>query len=208
VTWIRTRASEASENPLALLRLVAGALLLVATLLALGLALAGLGWRGVELAGALWALYGLIVGGLALLDPTLEGLARALQSAGLMRGGGEYSAIESMVIQGRHEAAIEACLERARHPRDRVEATLRRAAILADGVGDPAAAVQVLLDLRDTASLPPADDVRVGLALAELHERRLGDDGAAMRELRRLIDLHPDARGRSRLAARLARLKE
>jgi hypothetical protein len=186
---MRTRAAEAAENPLAMLRLAAGGLLLGATVVALMLALAGLGWKGVQLAGALWALYGLVVGGIALVDPSLEGLARALQSAGLMRAGGGYSAIETMVIQGR-------------------TATLRRAGILAGAMGDPAAAAQALLDLRDSSPLAAADDLRVGLALADLYERQLDDAGSAMRELRRLIDLHPGARSRRRLLARLTDLKQ
>jgi hypothetical protein len=205
---MRARAADASENPLAMLRLVAGGLLLAATIAALGLALAGLGWKGVELAGALWALYGLVLGGIALLDPALDGIARALQRTGLVRGGGEFSEIEAMVGQGRHADADEACLERARDPAVRVEATLRRAEILATGLDDPRAAVRALCDLRDTAALPAADDIRVGLALADLHERRLGDAGSAMRELRRLVDLHPGARSRRRLLARLAELKQ
>ncbi len=202
------RAADASENPLAMLRLVAGGLLLAATIVALLLALAGLGWKGVELAGALWAVYGLVLGGIALLDPGLEGAARALQSVGLMRAGGGFSEIETMVVQGRHAEAIEACLERARDPRKRLEATLRRAEILAGPLADPHAAVQALLDLRTTADLRAAEDLRIGMALADLHERRLGDPGAAMRELRRLIDLYPQARSRGRLLARLAELKQ
>jgi hypothetical protein len=205
---MRTRAAEAAENPLAMLRLAAGGLLLGATVVALMLALAGLGWKGVQLAGALWALYGLVVGGIALVDPSLEGLARAQQSAGLMRAGGGYSAIETMVIQGRTAEAVEACLERGRDPRERVEATLRRAGILAGAMGDPAAAAQALLDLRDSSPLAAADDLRVGLALADLYERQLDDAGSAMRELRRLIDLHPGARSRRRLLARLTDLKQ
>ena len=204
---MRSRAADAAENPLAMLRLAAGGLLLGATVVALVLALAGLGWKGVELAGVLWALYGLVVGGIALADPALDGLARALQSAGLRRAGGGYSAIETMVIQGRTADALDACMERARDPRERVEATIRRAGILAGPMGDAAAAAQALLDLRETSPLTAADDIRVGLALADLHERKLDDAGGALRELRRLLDLHPGVRGRRRLLARLAELK-
>ena len=182
-----------------MLRLMAGGLLLAATAVALLLALAGLGWKGVELAGALWAVYGLVVGGIALLDPGLEAAARALQSAGLMRAGGGYSGIETMVVQGRHAEAIDACLERARDPRERVRATLKRAEILAGPLADPHAAVGALLDLRTAADLRAADDVRIGVALADLYERRLGDAGGAMRELRRLIDLYPGTPRRRRL---------
>jgi hypothetical protein len=203
---MRARAATASENPLAMLALVAGGLLLAATVLALGLALAGLGWRGVELAGACWTLYGLLVGGIAVLDPAIDGLAHALQSAGLMRAGGGYSAIEAMVIRGRAAEAADALLDRARDPRDRVEATLRRAAILAAPLSDPEAAMYALLDLRDTGILRPSDDIRVGLALVEIYEQR-GDPGSAMRELRRLIDSHPGSRSGRRLRAMLAERK-
>ena len=207
MTWIRAHAAEASANPLALLRVVAGALLLAATVVALGLALAGLGWRGVELAAICWALYGLVLGTLAILDEGVDGIAAALQSAGLMRAGGGFSEIETLEAQGHIAEAADAYLARARSPRDRVGATLRRAALLGGPLGDPHAAVQSLLDLR-TAALTPADDIRTGLALVDLYDYRLNDPGRAMTELRRLIDAYPDARHQRRLRRLLADLKE
>lgn len=207
MTWIRAHAAEASANPLALLRVVAGALLLAATVVALGLALAGLGWRGVELAAICWALYGLVLGTLAIVDEGVDGIAAALQSVGLMRAGGGFSEIETLEAQGRITEAADAYLARARSPRDRVGATLRRAALLGGPLGDPHAAVQSLLDLR-TAALTPADDIRTGLALVDLYDYRLNDSGRAMTELRRLIDAYPDTRHQRRLRRLLADLKE
>jgi hypothetical protein len=207
VTWIRAHAAEASANPLALLRIVVGVLLLAATVVSLLLALAGLGWRGVELAGFCWALYGLAVGIVAVLDTGVDGIAAVLQSVGLMRAGGGFSEIETLEAQGRFAEASDAYLERARAPRDRVRATLRRAALLGGPLDDPQAAVQSLLDLR-TAALAPADDISTGLALVDLYDYRLGDPGRAMVELRRLIDEHPDARHQRRLRRLLADLKE
>ena len=207
MTWIRAHAAEASANPLTLLRVVVGALLLVATLVALGLAAAGLGWRGVELAGICWALYGLALGVLALVDEGVDGIAAMLQSVGLMRAGGGFSEIEALEARGRFSEAADACLERARQPRDRAGATLRRAALLGGPLGDPHAAVQSLLDLR-TGTLSPAEDISTGLALVDLYDYRLNDSGRAMAELRRLIDAYPDARHQRRLRRLLADLKE
>ena len=63
-------------------------------------------------------------------------------------------------------------------------------------------------DAMNPALLPPpnffgghdlctarSDDIKIGLALVELYDRRLAAPGRAMTELRRLIDLHP---GRAR----------
>lgn len=207
MTWIRAHAAEASANPLALLRVVVGVLLLAATFVSLILALDGLGWRGVELAGICWALYGLALGLVAMLDTGVDGIAAVLQSVGLMRAGGGFSEIETLEAQGRFAEASDAYLERARAPRDRVRATIRRAALLGGPLADPQAAVQSLLDLR-TAALAPADDIDAGLALVDLYDYRLGDPGRAMVELRRLIDQYPDARHQRRLRRLLAELKE
>ena len=207
MTWIRAHAAEASANPLALLRVVAGGMLLAATVVSLLLALAGLGWRGVELAGACWAVYGLVLGVLALLDPGIDGLAAALQSVGLLRAGGGSSEVEALEARGRSAEAADAYLDRARAPRDRVSATLRRAALLGGPLSDPHGAVQALLDLR-TAPLTPTDDIRTGLALVDLYDFRLADPGRAMAELRRLIDAYPEPRHARRLRRLLADLKD
>ena len=190
-----------------MLRLTVGGLLLAASVVALALALAGLGWKGLQLAGACWAVYGLATGGFTVLDEAIEGIARVLQNAGLMRAGSEVSEIEAMAAQGRYAEAADALLERAREPRDQVEATLRRAALLAVPLASPEMAVQALLDLRDTASLDPGADFLVGLALVDLYEHRLSDPGSAMGELRRLSDRHPGERRRRRLRTALAALK-
>jgi hypothetical protein len=45
------------------------------------------------------------------------------------------------------------------------------------------------------------------VALADVYERGLGDPGRAMREIRRLLDLHPNARGLRHFRRTLAALK-
>jgi hypothetical protein len=69
-------------------------------------------------------------------------------------------------------------------------------------------AVMELHNFRDTRRLDAKDDIKIGLALAELYERRLGDPGRAMTELRRLIDLHPSSRGARRIRNTLAGLRQ
>jgi hypothetical protein len=188
-------------------RITAGVLLLFGTLVAIALALTGIAPRALLLVGAFWAIYGFIVGLTSgILEPVIEGLAHAMANLGLMRVGGGYSAIETLEVRGQIAAAAEAYRERAQQPRDRVEATVRRAALLAGPLGQPETALVELENVR-RPGLTPADDLRVGAALVDLYERRLGDPGRAMAELRRLIDRHPDHRSSRRLRRALADLK-
>jgi hypothetical protein len=201
------RAHGPTDEPLRLVRITAGVLLFFGTILAVALALSGIAPRALLLIGAFWAIYGFIVGlTTGVLEPVIEGLAHVMANFGLVRVGGGYSAIETLVVRGQLEAAAEAYLERARRPGDRVEATVRRAALLAGPMGQPETALVELEGLR-RAGLSPADDLRVGAALVDLFERRLGDPGRAMVELRRLIDSYPDHRSARRLRRALADLK-
>jgi hypothetical protein len=141
------------------------------------------------------------------LEPVIDGLFNVLTNIGLMRAGGGYSGIETLVARGHVMAAAEAYAERARNPRERVDATMRRAKLLAESLRHPETAALELDNLRSTAMLSGRDDFRVGLALVELYERHLADPGRAMAELRRLIDRHPSARDARRLRTALADLK-
>jgi hypothetical protein len=195
------------EEPLRLVRLVAGGLLLFGTIVAIGLALSGIAPRALLLVGAFWAIYGLIAGFTAgVLEPVIDGLALALQNVGLMRTGQGYSGIETLAARGHLAEAAEAYRERAQTPADRVEATVRRATLLAGPLGQPETALVELQALREQA-LRPEQDLRVGIALVDIYERRLGDPGRAMVELRRLIDLYPDRRAIRRLRHELAMLR-
>jgi hypothetical protein len=197
------------DDPLRFLRIVIGTILLVGTAIAILFAVTGVAPRALVLAGALWAIYGfataLITG---VLEPAIDFAAQAFSSVGLNRVVG-YSAIETMVARGQYEAAAEAYRERAQERRGRVEATLRRAALLAGPLAVPAGAVAELRKLRQDMGkrLTAADDVRIGLALADLHEFSLKDPGWAMAELRRLIDLYPHSRRVRQMRSILAALK-
>lgn len=197
------------QDPLDLARRIGGGLLLVATLLALVLWLALDEPRMLQLVGALWALYGAYYAFLdGLLEPLIDGVAGLAQSIGLVRAGGGYSDIESLVAQGNLDAAAEAYAERARQGGGDVKALVRRAALLAGPLGTPATAAYELEQVRETQRLSAADDLKLGAALAHLYEGPLGEPGKAMTELRRLIDCYPSARNIRLLRRELAELKE
>jgi hypothetical protein len=196
-----------TDEPLGLVRLVVGSLALIGTVLAVLIALVAREPRVLELVGALWAVYGLVVGFVSgVLEPVIDGFFQLLANAGLMRAGGGYSSIETLVARGHLDAAAEAYAERARNPAERAEATLRRAALLAGPLGELETAAIELDNLR-ASHLSKRDDFRVGLALVELYEHHLADPGRAMSELRRLIDRYPTAQDARRLRAALSELK-
>jgi hypothetical protein len=200
------RASGPSDEPLRLVP--AGVLLLFGTAVAIALALSGIAPRALQLVGLFWAIYGFIVGLTSgILEPVIDGLSHVLADLGLVRVGGGYSAIETLVVRGEVAAAAEAYRERAQHPADRVEATLRRTALLGGPLGQPETALVELDGLR-RGKLSAADDLRVGVALVDLYDRRLDEPGRAMAELRRLIDRHPGDRSARRLRHALAELKQ
>ena len=196
-----------TEEPLRLVRLTAGVLLLFGTLVSIGLALSGIEPRALQLIAAFWAIYGFVVAFTSgVLEPVIDGIAHVMQNFGLVRVGGGYSAIETLVARGHLEAAAEAYRERAQDRHSRADATIRRAALLAGPMGQPETAM-VELEALQAADLAPRDDLRVGLALVDLYDRRLSDPGRAMAELRRLIDRHPEDAGVRRLRQSLAALK-
>lgn len=189
------------------MRLAAGVLLLFGTVISVVLAVTGAEPRAIQLVGAFWAIYGLFTGLLGgVLEPVTDGLGRVLADVGLMRAGAGFSGIETMVARGHYQLAAEAYAERARQPRDRVAATLRRAALLAGPLQMAGVAAAELENLRD-GDLAPAHDVQVGLALVDLYDHGLAEPGRAMAELRRLLDRYPAGRHRRQLQRLLADLK-
>ncbi len=202
------RAGRWTEEPLGLVRLVVGTIALVWTLIAVLLAITGADPRALQLVAALWAIYGLTVGFLSgVLEPVIDGLFHVVSNFGIVRVGGGYSAIETLVARGHVQAAAEAYAERARDKAQRVDATLRRAALLSGPLAQPETAAIELDNLRRVGALRPRDDFKVGLALVEIYENDLNDPGRAMAELRRLIDRYPTAQGARRLRVALASLK-
>jgi hypothetical protein len=184
-----------------------GSIVLVGTLLTVIIAVVSKEPRALELVGALWAVYGLVVGFVSgVLEPVIDGFFELMTNVGLVRISDGYSSIEALAARGHTEAAAEAYAERARNHSERAEATLRRAALLAGPLGEPETAAVELDSLR-ARPLSRRDDFRVGLALIELFEHHLADPGRAMAELRRLIDRYPTAQDARRLRSALAELK-
>lgn len=198
-----------SLEPSALIRLIVGSLLFVATLVALGLAVTGVEPRAILLVGMFWGLYGLITGLVdGVLEPVTDFVLSAFQNAGLVRAGGDYSSIEALVANGHLEAAASDYLDRAHAGNGDAEALVRRAMLLAGPLQSAPMAVDELENFRANHRPGVADDIRIGAALADLYEHKLDDPGRAMSELRRLIDLYPSARAARRLRSTLAALRE
>jgi hypothetical protein len=197
---LSARVASKDQDPFRLLRLAAGGILLFATLVALLLWLTGVTPRAVLLLGAFWAIYGLVFGLLdGFLEPMTDLTVEILQNAGLMRYRTSYASVESLAARGLYDVAANEYLERSRRENGDAEALVRRAAILAGPLSNPGMAALELHNYRDTRQLRPADDIKIGLALVELYDRRLADPGRAMAELRRLIDLYPTVGGARQL---------
>ena len=205
---LRGRAATIDSDPFRYLRGVLVFLLGGGTVVALLLALTGVEPRALLLAGLLWGLYGFLYGMLdAVVEPLLDLCSRMLTDLGLRRAAG-FSAEETLAAEGRNVEAARAYLDRARVAPDRTAALIRRAELLAGPLGEPDTAVAELEALqREADRLAPRDDIRLGLALAELYEQRLNDRGRAMVEVRRLIDRYPHLRAARELRGLLAALR-
>jgi len=177
----RYRAKSFDADPLRYLRGVLVGFLGAGTLVALVLAVTGVTPRALLLAGLLWAMFGLLTG---LVDYVMTPLADLV---GEVFGGASLSAEAQQV---------------------RLATLLETAEELAGPLEQPEAAVRELERMQRKADrLAPADDIRLGLALAGLYERRLQDPGRALGELRRLIDRHPQLRETVRVRELLANLR-
>jgi hypothetical protein len=207
---LRGRAKTLDTDPFRYLRGVITFFMGGGAVVALVLGLTGMEPRALLLAGLLWALFGFMSGMVdAVVDPLIELINTVLTNVGLTRAGGGFSAEEALAAQGHADAAAEAYRLRAESPHERVPALIRRAELLAGPLGMPLAAVAELEALqRDADRIPPADDMRLGLALTELYEQRLNDPGRAMVEVRRLIDRYPEARQTRGLRGLLAALRD
>lgn len=178
------------EDPLVLVRLAAGFLLAFGTIVAVVFWLAADDTRFLKLVLGLWGVYGFTVGVVdGLLTPLIDGASRALQGFGVRRSP-DYSSVEALVAGGHYALAAEEYRQRAEEPRERVAATMRRAALFAGPMDNPAGAALELTGLRTGGPLSRDEDLRVGLALMNLYEHQLAEPGRAMAELSRLVELY------------------
>jgi hypothetical protein len=151
--------------------------------------------RFLKLVVGLWGVYGFTVGVVdGILTPLVDGAARALQGFGVRRDAHDFSSIEALAVAGHHALAAEEYRQRAQAPRDRVAATMRRAALFAGPMDNAAGAALELSALRTGAPLSRDEDLQVGLALVSLYEHQLAEPGRAMTELSRLVELYAGTR--------------
>jgi hypothetical protein len=206
---LQGRRASHEADPLHYLQGVLAFFLGGGAIVAVLLALTGLAPGALMLAGLLWTIFGVLSGLLdAVVGPMIDWGAGVLSNVGLVRAGGGFSAEESMVARGLVEAAAESYLRRSQEPRTRVAALVRRAQLLAGPLGQPGAAAAELEEVqRDAHLLAGEDDMRLGLALAELYEQKLADPGRAMVEVRRLIDRYPHTRQARELRGLLGALR-
>lgn len=198
--------SRSTSDPFDLIRYAAGFLLGAGTIVAFVLWLTGITPRALLLVGALWSVYGLIHAVLdGVLDPIIDLTTEILHNIGLTPHRRSYSYIETMLVRGETDAA--AAEYGALAARGDAQAQARRAALLAGPLKLPEQARVELEEFRERRALKAAEDIRIGLALAEVYEQGLGDPGRAMREIRRLLDLHPNVRGLRHFRRTLAALK-
>jgi hypothetical protein len=198
--------SRSTSDPFDLIRYAAGFLLGAGTLVAFVLWLTGITPRALLLVGVLWSVYGLVHAVLdGVLDPIIDLATEMLHNIGLTPHRRSYSYIETMLARGETDAA--AAEYAALAARGDAQAQARRAALLAGPLKLPEKARIELEEFREGRPLGAADDIRIGVALADVYERGLGDPGRAMREIRRLLDLHPNARGLRHFRRTLAALK-
>ena len=190
------------------LRFVIGGVFGFATLVAVIFTLNGGSGTPLLIIGTFWGVMGIVTAIFDAVDKVPDAIARVLTNAGLTRHADGFSQIEALVAQGHHEAAAESYRMRARHESDRVEATVRRAWLLAGPLGLAGTAVAELEALRQGARLTPAEDVRVGLVLADLLDDSRDTSGRALRELRRLVDLYPDSPYARAVRVRLDHLRQ
>jgi hypothetical protein len=196
------------DDPFVVVRVAAAFLLVFGTMVAVALWLAAGDRRFLTLVLGLWGVYGFTVGVVnGLLTPLIDGVAWALQSVGVHGAPVDYSSIEALAAGGHYALAAEEYRQRAQEPRERVAATMRRAALFAGPMDNPAGAALELSGLRTGAPLSRDDDLRVGLALVSLYEYQLAEPGRAMAELSRLVERYAGTPRGATLSRMLRSLK-
>jgi hypothetical protein len=187
------RSGEAGVLSPRFLRFVIGGVLGFATLVAVAFTMGGGPRLPLLIIATFWGVLGIVSAIIDAADRLPDALAGVLTNVGLTRHADGFSEIESLVAQGHYHAAAESYRHRASRPAERLEATIRRAWLLAGPLAMPATAVAELQALRQGMPLTPADDVRLGLVLADLQDDSRDTSGQALTELRRLADLYPDS---------------
>ncbi|MGB7211028.1 MAG: hypothetical protein WBC97_00200 [Gemmatimonadales bacterium] len=178
------------DDPLDIVRATFGTLLAGATVVALLVWLMLGEPRMLELATALWAIYGVMR---AFVNGFLSSLADlpALISGDVRTDDASPDEALTSLTSSPEFRAADARYRAAAMPTADVTTRIQGAIQEGQTPEGAAGAVRALEALRTTDRLSARDDVQVGLALVRLHEEQLGDAAAALREFRRLIYRHP-----------------
>lgn len=178
-------------DPLDLARLTVRILLAGGTLVALVVWLALGEPRMLELATALWAIYGVMR---AIVNGFLSPVAALPEMlSGDIRTDDAFPDPERAALTGSPEfRAADARYRTVAVPTAEVEARIGQLVGSAGTPGGAAQAVRALEALRTDGRLAARDDLRVGLVLVRLHEEQLHDAASALKEFRRLVYRHPD----------------
>lgn len=147
--------------------------------------------RMLELATALWAIYGVMR---AIVSGFLSPVAAlpAMLSGDIRTDEAFPDPERAALISSPEFRAADARYRTAAVPTADVDARIGQAVGNAGTPGGAAQAVRALEALRTDGRLAARDDLRVGLALVRLHEEQLDDPAAALKEFRRLVYRHPD----------------
>ncbi|MGH7531945.1 MAG: hypothetical protein ACREL4_01530 [Gemmatimonadales bacterium] len=178
------------DDPLDIVRATLRILLAGGTVVALVVWLALGEPRMLELATALWAMYGImqaVVNGF--LSPMTD--LPAVISGDVRTGEASRDPELAALTSSPEFRAADAHYRTPAVPSALVADGIRHAVHDGQTSEGAARAVRALETLRTRERLSASDDVQVGLALVRLHEEQLGDAAAALREFRRLIYRHP-----------------
>ncbi len=112
---------------------------------------------------------------------------------------------QALSVRGSHSEALQALEEEAVEYPDDPGPCLRAAAICLQELDDPESAVRFFLRAREAAGTSSETAAYISVRLADIYES-IGSPDEAAREMKRILQLHPDsqhARGaRARLAGR------
>ena len=119
----------------------------------------------------------------------------------------QYSLQDAMAIRGDVAGAIASYEEIiAEDPTD-VEARIRAAELHAGKGGNPKRAAECLLEARRVPGITPARDLYISNRLVDLFRGPLKEEGRALVELRRLVQLHPNSRDAQFARDAIAKMK-
>ena len=119
----------------------------------------------------------------------------------------QYSLQDSMAIRGDIAGAIASYEEIILQDPLDVEARIRAAELHAGKGGNPKRAAECLLEARRVPGITPARDLYISNRLVDLYRGPLNEQGRALVELRRLLQLHPNSRDAGFARDAIAKMK-